>query len=261
MRTNITLTLKDRIAELLLSPDDEIYPPTIDYAFFTDLEGHLMTLEERRDDISVVFLRSLDPDYFAMGAHPDVVRKLTRETVTLWAERGFNVFSRLERLPVPVVAVVTGKALGGGLELALSCDYILASDAALFGHPESVFGFVPAWGSCQRLPERIGWPHAKELFYTGKTINAAEAFRLGLVNFYGTQEELDAHISSMADDLKYNSQLAVRLIKQITSAVMETKRLHGTFPETAATAACLETADTVRRFAAYVPENYRPYGR
>jgi enoyl-CoA hydratase len=256
MRTNITITLNNRIAEILLSPNDTDYPPTIDYAFFTDLEGQILALEERRDDISVVLLRSADPEFFAIGAHPDTVRRLTKETIVRWAERGYAVFSRLEKLPVPVVAIVTGKALGGGLELALACDYILASNTASFGHPEAVYGFVPAWGGCQRLPERIGWPRTKELFYTGRIINANEAFRMGLINFYGTQEELDEHINMMAVDLQINSRLAIGLIKQITCSIMETRRQHGVFAESVASAVCLGSTDTSRRFVELVPESY-----
>jgi enoyl-CoA hydratase/carnithine racemase len=232
-------------------------PPTIDYAFFTGLEGYLITLEERRNDISAVFIKSLAPSYFAIGAHLDTVRHLTKETIALWAERGGMVFNRLEKLPVPTIAIVTGKALGGGLELALACDYILASDAAQFGHPESVFGFIPAWGGCQRLPERIGWPRAKELFYTGKSISASEAFRIGLINFYGSQKELDAYTDKMSAELRDNSSLAIRLVKQISNSIMENKRQQDIFVESTASELCLSTADTVRRIVEYIPEKYR----
>jgi enoyl-CoA hydratase len=257
MKTNIILSIEDKIAEILLSPDGVGFPPVIDYGFFGELERHLIILEERREEISAVLLKSSDAGHFAIGVHPDIVRKLTKETIAFWAERGYAVFNRLEKLPIPVIAIVTGKALGGGLELALACDYILASDTALFGHPEAVFGFVPAWGGCQRLPERIGWPRAKELFYTGRAIGAPEAYRIGLINFYGTQKELAAYIRAMLEELRNNSPLAIRLAKQIACSIMEGKRQHGVFAESIASELCLATADTVRRFVEYIPEKYK----
>ena len=123
-----------------------------------------------------------DGQYFSAGADlkematmdlanaPDVVRK------------GHELFHRISALRPPVVAAINGLALGGGLELALSCDLRIAGESAKLGAPEVNYGLMPAYGGTQRLPRLIGVPKAKELIFTGSMISAAEALRIGLVN-------------------------------------------------------------------------------
>ena len=123
-----------------------------------------------------------DGQYFSAGADlkematmdlanaPDVVRK------------GHELFHRIAALRPPVIAAINGLALGGGLELALSCDLRIAGESAKLGAPEVNYGLMPAYGGTQRLPRLIGVPKAKELIFTGSMISAAEALRIGLVN-------------------------------------------------------------------------------
>ena len=119
-------------------------------------------------------------------------------------------FNKIEALPKPVIAAVNGFALGGGCELALSCDIRIASEKAVFGQPEVTLGIIPCFGGTQRLPRLIGAGLAKEMIYTGKHIDAQTALSYGLVNKVVPAEELlDAAKALMADILKV-SPIAIK---------------------------------------------------
>jgi enoyl-CoA hydratase len=121
----------------------------------------------------------------------------------------------IEKLPVPVIAAVDGFALGGGCELALACDFIYASEAAQFGQPEVNLGLVPGFGGSVRLPQRVGLGPARELIYTGRRIDAAEALRLGLANrVLASRDELLAAARETLGEISAKAPLAVGLAKQ-----------------------------------------------
>jgi enoyl-CoA hydratase len=100
----------------------------------------------------------------------------------MFSRKGQLIISRLQELAIPVIAAVNGFALGGGSEMALACDFIYASENAMFGLPEITLGIIPGFGGTQRLPRLIGSNRAKEMIFTGKMIPAAEAEKIGMVN-------------------------------------------------------------------------------
>lgn len=114
----------------------------------------------------------------------------------------------------PLIAAVNGLALGGGLEIALACDIRIASDRARFGLPEVTLGFMPGWGGTQRLPREIPRCKAAELLFTGKMIDAAEAYRIGLVNTVVPQEQVLTVAKDWASTILQAAPLAVRAIKE-----------------------------------------------
>ncbi|MFO8110277.1 MAG: enoyl-CoA hydratase-related protein [Thermoplasmata archaeon] len=118
---------------------------------------------------------------FVAGADIKEMMEMSQEDALDFAELGQGALTRLEELPVPVIAAVNGFALGGGTELALACDIRIASEAAKFGQPEVNLGVIPGFGGTQRLPRAIGPGKAKELIYTGDIIDAKEALEIGLV--------------------------------------------------------------------------------
>jgi enoyl-CoA hydratase len=124
------------------------------------------------------------------------------------------VFRRLETLKVPVIAVVNGFALGGGNELAMSCDWILASETAVFGQPEVNLGVTPGFGGTQRLTRLVGRARALELMTTGRQVKADEALRIGLVNHVYPAEQLMEEAVSMARLIAAKGPIAVRLCKE-----------------------------------------------
>ena len=127
---------------------------------------------------------------------------------------GAQVFRKIEVLPIPVIAAVNGFALGGGCELAMSCDIRICSANAKFGQPEVGLGIIPGFSGTYRLPKLIGQGYAKEMIYTGKVIRADEALRIGLVNAVYEPEELMDKAMEMAQMMLKNAPVAISLAKQ-----------------------------------------------
>lgn len=133
-------------------------------------------------NVRVVILTGEGEKAFVAGADITEIQQLTSLAARKFAGLGQDVIDRLQYLPVPVIAAVNGYALGGGCELALACDFIYASENAVFGLPEIGLGIIPGFGGTQRLPRQIGANMARELIFTGRHLSAAEALEIGLVN-------------------------------------------------------------------------------
>lgn len=152
---------------------------------------------------------------FVAGADIEHMSKLTPLEGKAFAEQGMQVFRRLETLNIPVIALVNGYALGGGCELAMSCDFILASDNAKFGQPEVNLGVTPGFGGTQRLTRLVGTAMAMELLVTGRTISASEALQRGLVNHVHPQEQLWDKGLELAEMIAGKSRTAIQLTKEL----------------------------------------------
>jgi enoyl-CoA hydratase len=169
-----------------------------------------------------------------------------------FAEYGLGVLRKLEQLHIPVIAAVNGYALGGGSELALSCDLILAADTAQFGLPEIKLGIIPGFGGTQRLPRRIGLPRARELIYTGKMIDAAKAMRYGLVNEVYPADQLMAQARELADTIAAQAPLAIQQAKAAINAGIEMDLDSGLRFETEAVALAFSTDDKQEGMRAFL---------
>jgi len=131
-----------------------------------------------------------------------------------------EVFTMYEKLTVPVIAAINGYCLGGGLELALACDIRLAVDSAVFSLPEVQLGIIPDMGGCQRLPRAVGIGKAKELIYTGKKIDAAEALRIGLIQHLYPREKLMEEALKMANEIAGYNPVVVQAAKRACNVAM-----------------------------------------
>ena len=151
---------------------------------------------------------------FVAGADIAEMRDATIEQARGISERGMHVMHALEALPLPVIALVNGYALGGGCELALACDWILAAENAVFGQPEVNLGIPPGFGGTQRLPRRIGPARALELLTTARQVKADEALAIGLANRVCPAAELRAAGMDLARLIASKAPAAVRLAKQ-----------------------------------------------
>src|SRR5690554_1427245 len=136
--------------------------------------------------------------------------------------KGANLFRKIETLPKPVIAAVNGYALGGGCELALSCDIRIASEKAKFGQPEVGLGITPGFSGTQRLPRLVGLGRAKELILTGGHIDAQEAYRIGLVNKVTNKDSLMEEAFSLAKKIISNSKVAMKYAKEAMNRGIET---------------------------------------
>ena len=169
-----------------------------------------------------------------------------------WGQRGSALMRRIEKLEIPTIAAVNGFALGGGCELALSCDIILASEKAKFGQPEVGLGITPGFSGTQRLPRRVGIGKAKELIYSGKMIKADEAEKIGLVNAVYAPEELLPGAIEMAKSFTKNAPIAVKYAKACIDRGMQMDIDDGIALENELFAMCFATQDQKEGMGAFL---------
>jgi enoyl-CoA hydratase len=158
---------------------------------------------------------------FAAGADIEAMGKMSPLEAAKFSRLGHTSFATLESLGIPTIAAVNGFALGGGCELALSCDWIYASTAARFGQPEVKLGLIPGFGGTTRLTRRVGIAWAKEMVLTADTLNAEDAQRIGLVNrIFEPDGLLDAALKA-ADLIAGVGPIAVKLAKGVVQQTQD----------------------------------------
>lgn len=208
---------------------------------------------QKDQDVRVVIITGAGDKSFISGADISELREITPLMVE---ERlvplGQQLYTDFESLRVPVIAMINGFCLGGGLELAMCCDIRIASANAKFGQPEINVGFFPGGGGTQRLPRLIGWGRAKELIYTGKMIDAVEAERIGLVNRVVPPENLLAETRQLAETIASKSPLAIALIKKVINRGMYTDLAAGLSNERANFAICFASEDLREGISAFL---------
>ncbi len=170
-------------------------------------------LDELPSEVRVLMITGDGEKSFVAGADISEMCGLDEAGALEFARLGAAVFKRIEDLEIPVIAVVNGFALGGGCELAMACDLRLASEKARFGQPEVGLGIIPGFSGTVRLTRIVGPAFAKELIYTGKNIDAAQAYRMGLVNAVCAPEQLMEEALNWARRIRGNSRPAVRYAK------------------------------------------------
>ena len=176
---------------------------------------------QNRKDIKVVILTGAGEKSFVAGADIAQMSNMTPKEAREMSLNAYEAFSRIENCPQVVIAAVNGFALGGGCEIAMSCDIRIAADTAKFGQPEVGLGIIPGFGGTQRLPRLVGKGRAKELIFTAETIDANEAYRIGLVNKVVPKEELMDTCKKMAQRILKNGSLAITLAKQAINLGVE----------------------------------------
>jgi enoyl-CoA hydratase len=252
MNTTLKFHIQEDIGYLRFACDPPEKPITLDLHVFAELDDYLSKIRSQLDLIRAVIIQTESDKYFIVGANINALKTLDANTITPWVERGHSVFNHIEDLPIPVIAQVNGYALGGGLELALACDIIIASSNARFGGPEAKLGLVPGWGGTFRLAQRIGLSRAKELFFTGKIIDAQSALRIGLVNYVGEPEEQDKYLQQLIADIKVCSPLAVAEIKGLVDWSGTANRREAGEKEAASSIRCIESKDTQNRIRTFL---------
>lgn len=184
-----------------------------------ELEATLDTLNP--DTVRCLILTGAGDKAFVAGADIGEMCNLTKTEGKAFGKYGNDVFLKVETFPIPVIAAVNGYALGGGCELAMSCDIRLCSEKAVFGQPETGLGITPGFGGTQRLARIIGVGKAKQMIYTARNIKADEAYRLGLVNAVYPAENLMDEAVKMARTIVRNAPIAVRNAKKAINEGIE----------------------------------------
>ena len=176
---------------------------------------------EKDSNIYCVILTGSGEKAFVAGADISEMKDLSEEEGKNFGLLGNKVFRRLEKLDKPVIAAISGFALGGGCELAMACDIRIASEKARFAQPEAGLGITPGFGGTQRLPRLVGEGKAKELIYTCAMVKADEALRIGLVNKVVPLENLMEEAKAMANAIMANAPIAVKLCKDAINRGMQ----------------------------------------
>ena len=180
---------------------------------------------------------------FISGADISTFMELDPLSGKRFAEKAQEVVFKLERLDIPVIACVNGFALGGGLEVAMACDFIYAADTARFGQPEINLGIIPCVGGTQRLARLVGKGLAKELCLTGRLIDAQEAKAMGLAARIFPAEDLLGETLKTARALADKGRVALRAVKQVINRGFEVDLMSGCAMEIDAFAICLASPD------------------
>jgi enoyl-CoA hydratase/carnithine racemase len=200
----------DHVAHLVLNRPEVLN--AIDNTLATELGAACRSLAQD-DSVWAVILRGAGDRAFCAGADLKARRDFSPEDWTHQRALLRDMFSRVRNMPQPMVAAVHGYALGGGTELAMLADFIVAAEDAVFGLPEVSLGIIPGGGGTQNLPRLIGRNRAKELIFAARRVPASEAFRLGLVNHVVPRSELLAKASELVQEMLKNSPYAVRQAK------------------------------------------------
>jgi enoyl-CoA hydratase len=257
LKTHVDLQLDGDIGRIVVRPDPNTKPPALDQDTLAELALAVTRIEERANELRGVVLSSASEKHFLVGANIKALSELNAATIAEWVRNGHRIFNRLESLPLPIIAMVNGNALGGGLELAMACDFILAGPNARFGLPEPRLGLLTGWGGAWRLSRRIGRGAAREMLYTGKTINPDQALKIGLCDVHGSVDELDAWIGNFVALVQELSPGSIAETKAMLLAFDEPMRSQSCNLEAAASERLMASPETGNRLKAFFEQRKR----
>lgn len=206
----------------------------------------------RDDGIRVLVLTGAGEKAFIAGADITEFRTMNPLQARLFAEKGQEIFFRIEQLPKPAIACVNGFALGGGCEIAMSCDFIYASEGARFGQPEVNLGLMPGWGGTQRLTRLVGRAKAKELCMTGELIDARQALELGIAAKIFPSGSLLAETMQVAGLLASKSAGVLRSLKRVIDFGADVDLRSGCALEAEAFGVCFGSEDMYEGVSAFL---------
>ncbi len=209
----VTATCRDWISTVVIdNPPDNV----LDKDVLARLNRTVSEVHAEQSQLRVVLLTAKGRN-FSIGIDYTKFASMTRDEARHFAEVGYSLLKHIENLPVPVIAAVKGETTGAALGLALAADIRIASSDARFSFPEARYGAPPIFGSSQRLYKTVGVGRAKELLFTGRTIDAEEALRIGLVNKVVPADAVDEEARSLANQIAGNSLGSLRSIKTLVN--------------------------------------------
>jgi len=226
----------------------------LDFQVLEELEIALDKIEKCMDIYCLIITGAGDKAFIAGG---DIALQNTFNVISAykWASIGHSCIHKLESMHMPVIGAINGYALGGGTEVALACDILVASENAIFAQPEVGLGIIPGFGGTQRLPRKVGINKAKELIFTGMRIGAVEAMRIGLVNKVVPHEVLMQEAIKLAEIIIKNAPIAVRFAKIAINDGIQCDLDRGLSIEKALFSECFSTEDKATGMSAFVEKN------
>jgi len=218
-------------------------------------------LDEAEEDetIKVIAITGAEDRSFCVGLDLKSVRGISAVEGMNLSLLGQKLTKKIEDLKKPVIAAINGYALGGGLELAMSCDLRVASENAKLGQPELNVGLIPGWGGTQRLPRLVGRGIAKELIFTGKMIDANAAKQLGLLNAVVPPDKLKSAVRELATELMTKPPVGIQLAKQLINSSVEIDLTKGLVQEAQAFGLLASTEDFNEGVAAFIEKRKPKY--
>lgn len=256
IQTEIELRRDGGTASIILRPPAG-KPATLHHAVLDAIAEAVEALHA--DPPEVVVIRAAEPRFFCVGADVSALADLDASSVGPWVDRGHELFNRIADLPCPVIAAVRGYALGGGLELALACDLIVADASAKLGLTEASLGFVPGWGGCRRLAQRIGVARAKHWFFTGTIADPAAAHRAGLVDvLVDDDRDFDAALTALTDRITAQNRGSLTAFKRLVGGEESAARHLSRAGEREASVRCVGDPDNRARVAAFLEQRGKP---
>ena len=238
---NLIIEIDNNIATIIFNRPKAMN--ALNNALFDELLTAISEIKNNKD-IKVLILTGAGNKSFIAGADISELVKMSPLDAKKFSRKGQKAFRELEKLAIPVIAAVNGFALGGGTEAALACDFIYASEKALFGLPEITLGLIPGFGGTQRLPRLVGENLAKELLFTGKIINAKEALSIGIVNKIFPHESLMENTLKTAKKIASMGKVSLRAAKETTGIAYDIDLETGTRFENDAFAICMTSDDS-----------------
>ncbi|MGP6140514.1 MULTISPECIES: enoyl-CoA hydratase-related protein [unclassified Jeotgalibaca] len=208
---SIIYEVKDSLAYITLNRPKALN--ALNQQVLTELDKAIDMIQNNTA-VKAVIVTGSGEKAFAAGADITELQKLDSVGAAKQSEFGNAIFSKLSQLPQPVIAAVNGFALGGGMELALACDIRFASTNAKLGLPEVGLGIMPGYGGTQRLARLIGLGRAKQLVFAAETINAEEAYRLGIINKVVEPETLIEEVEKFVSKMLSKSAAGVQMAKK-----------------------------------------------
>ena len=223
-----------------------------------DLKAAFEAIDQ--NTVRCVVLTGAGDKSFVAGADIGSMSTMTKAEGEAFGKLGNDVFLEIESFPLPVIAAVNGFALGGGNELAMSCDIRICSDNAVFGQPETGLGITPGFGGTQRLARLVSPGMAKQLIYTAKNIKADEAYRIGLVNAVYPLDELLPAAEKLAETIAKNAPIAVRACKQAINEGLQVDMDKAIVIEEKLFGSCFQSADQIEGMSAFLEKRkHEPY--
>lgn len=246
---NLLLDVKETIATLTINRPSALN--ALNAATLTELHSCLRNLATM-SEVQVVILTGAGERAFVAGADIAFMQRLSPREARAFALQGQEVLQLVETMPKPVIGAINGFALGGGCELAMACDFRLASENARFGQPEINLGIMPGFGGTQRLARLIGKGRAAELLFTGDMLEADEAHRIGLINRVVPSADLLSACCEIAAKITAKGQVAMEFCKEALNNGLEMDLERACHFEADLFALCFSTADQQEGMTAFL---------
>jgi len=232
MITEIVTHYDGEVCYLTLHPPSG-KPPTLDHQVIARLEQTLADVSTQSSRLVAVVVQSASPKFFCAGANLNVMAEINGESIVPWIHRGHQIMNQLEAL---------------------------ASSNARFAQSEAKLGLVTGWGGCYRLMRRVGLARAKELCFTGRMVDAAEAVKIGLADWQGDSEALHSHLQFLVNEIGQNSRVAVKEMKHILGTCNLSTLEEAAVVEADASLRCLTEGDAAQRLEQFLQARSRRSG-